>query len=220
MTLFLLSIWCLGREIIDAVDSTCQLSLIFHWWFQGIRWLCFRWWFTDQPWHSVFDKSMCRPWLHFFYRFHMSAGTQFSVMISSSIVNQFLLTIYGSVGTWCFWQFPTLVMTLFLLSIWCVSPKFINVIDSTRQLSLSFQGWFLGLQWLSFCWRFMDQQWHSVFDNSLRQPWLYFCYRFDASIVNSLTLWIPLVSCHSIFIDDFKVYSDAVFAADHGSAVT
>ena len=42
----------------------------------------------------------------------------------------------------------------------------------------------------------------------------YFCYRFDASIVNSLTLSIPYVDCHSVFIDDFKVYSYSVFAAD------
>ena len=71
-----------------------------------------------------------------------------------------------------------------------------------------FQWRFQGLQGLSFRWRFMDKYWHSVIDNSLRQPWLYFCYRFDASVVNSLTLSIPHVSCHSIFIGDFKVYSD------------
>jgi hypothetical protein len=32
--------------------------------------------------------------------------------------------------------------------------------------------------------------------------------------VNSLTLSIPYVGCHSVFIDDFKVYSYSVFAAD------
>jgi len=48
----------------------------------------------------------------------------------------------------------------------------------------------------------------------MRQPWLYFCYRFDILIVNSLTLWIPLVSSHSVFRDDFLVYSDSVFADD------
>jgi hypothetical protein len=42
----------------------------------------------------------------------------------------------------------------------------------------------------------------------------YFYYRFDASFVNSVTLSIPHGSCHSVFIDDFKVYSDSVLAAD------
>jgi hypothetical protein len=60
----------------------------------------------------------------------------------------------------------------------------------------------------------MDQQWHNVLHNSMRQPWLYFCYRFDASVVNSLTLLIPYGSYHSVFIDDFKVCSDSVFADD------
>ena len=46
------------------------------------------------------------------------------------------------------------------------------------------------------------------------QPWLYFCYQFDASVVNSLTLSIPYGSCHSVFIDDFKVCSDSVFTDD------
>jgi len=32
--------------------------------------------------------------------------------------------------------------------------------------------------------------------------------------MNSLTLSIPCGRCHSVFIDDFKVYSDPVFAAD------
>jgi len=57
----------------------------------------------------------------------------------------------------------------------------------------------------------MDQKLNSVFDDSIRQPWVYFCYRFDALIVNSLTLSIPYGNCHSVFIDDFKVYSVSVF---------
>jgi len=60
----------------------------------------------------------------------------------------------------------------------------------------------------------MDQQWHSVFDNSMHQPWLYFCYWFDKSVVNSLTLSIPYGCCHSVFIDDFKFNKDSVFADD------
>jgi hypothetical protein len=67
---------------------------------------------------------------------------------------------------------------------------------------------------LSFRLPFIDLPWHSDFDNSMRQPWLYFCYRFDASVVNSLTLWIPHASCRSVFSNDFKVYDDSVFAND------
>jgi len=111
-------------------------------------------------------------------------------------------------------------MTLFLLSIWCVGREFIDAVDSIRQLSLSIHWWFQGLQWLCFHWRFMDQEWHTVFYYSMCQPWLYFRYRFDASIVNSLTLSIPYVNCHSVFSDDFKFYSDSAFADDFWSVVT
>jgi len=60
----------------------------------------------------------------------------------------------------------------------------------------------------------VDQPWHSVFDNSMHQPWVYLCYWFDASVVNSLTLSITYGNCHSVFIDDYKVKRDAVFADD------
>jgi hypothetical protein len=48
----------------------------------------------------------------------------------------------------------------------------------------------------------------------MRQPWLYFCYRIHASVVNSVTLSFPYISCHSVFSNDFKVYNDSVFAKD------
>ena len=105
-------------------------------------------------------------------------------------------------------------MTLVLLSIWCVGCEFIDVVDSILQLSLSVYWRFQGLHWLCFRWLFMDQPLHSVFDNSKRPPWVYFFYWFDASIVNSLTLSITYVGCHSLFINDYKVYSDTVFAYD------
>jgi len=105
-------------------------------------------------------------------------------------------------------------MTLVLVSIWCVGREFINVVNSKRQLSLSIHWRFQVQQGLYFHWWFMDQEWHNVFDNSMRQPWLYFCYQFDTSVVNSLTLSITYVGCHSLFIDDFKVYIYSVFACD------
>jgi len=105
-------------------------------------------------------------------------------------------------------------MTLFFLSIWCVDREFIDVVDYIRLLLLSIHWQFQGLQWLCFRRRFVDQLWHSVFDNSMRQPWIYFFYRFDALMMNSLTLSITYFGYHSVFIDYFKVYSDSVFATD------
>jgi hypothetical protein len=101
-----------------------------------------------------------------------------------------------------------------------VNRELVFAVDSIHQPWLSFQRWFLVLQWLSFCWRFMDQHWHSVFDDSMHQTWIYFCYRFYASLVNSLTLSSPYVSCHSYFSGDFKVYGDSVFADDFWSVRT
>jgi hypothetical protein len=66
----------------------------------------------------------------------------------------------------------------------------------------------------------MDQHWHSVFDDSMRQTWIYFWYRFYASFMNSLTLSTPYVSCHSYFNGDFKVTSHSVFADDFRSVMT
>jgi len=105
-------------------------------------------------------------------------------------------------------------MTLSLLSISCVGCEFIDAVDSMLYLSLSIHWRFQGLRLLCFGRRFMDQPWHSIFDNSKRRSWLYFFYRFDASLVSSLTLSIPCGSCHSIFIDDFKAYCYSVLAAD------
>jgi hypothetical protein len=65
-------------------------------------------------------------------------------------------------------------MALFLLSIWCLNPEFIYSIDFIRHLSLSIQWWYQGLQRLYFCLWYMVQHRHRVFDNSVRQPWLYF----------------------------------------------
>jgi hypothetical protein len=131
MSLFLLTIWCVGHEFIYAVDSIRQLSLSFQWRFQGLQ-------------DSVFSDDL---W------------------ISNDIA---------------FWQFHVSAMTLFLLSIWCVGREFIDTVDSICQLSLSFHGWFLGLQ----------------------------------RLMNSLTLLVPYVSCHSVFRDNFLVYKDSVFADD------
>jgi len=166
MTLFLLSIGCVGHEFIDVVDSVRQLSPSIHWWFQVQQGLYFRWRFMDQPWHSIFHNSMRLPRLYFCYRFDM------------------------------------LFVNLVALSIPYVNCHLVFIDDFKVYRDVVFA----------------DDLWISAniafFDNSLRQPWLYFCYRFDASIVNSLTLWIPYVSCHSVFIDNLKLYRDFVFGDD------
>jgi len=226
ITLFLQSIWCVGRELSDVVDSIRQLSLNIHWRFQGLQLLCFPQRFIDQPWHTFFtilcvshDSSfainlMCRSSKHLRCQFHTSAVTQFSLRISMSIETQFSLTIYELPVTKGFSQFHALAMTLYLLSIGCIVREFRDVVDSIHRLPFSIDWWFQGLQLLCFRLWFMDQLWQNIFNNSISQPWLYFCYRLDASFVNSVTLSIPYVGCHSVFIDDFKFYRDIVYADD------
>jgi hypothetical protein len=157
---------------------------------------------------------MCRSWIHWRCRFLAVHVTQYSLTISRSTVTLFLPAIYGSAVTECFFHFHASAMTLFLLSTWCFRREFINAVDSIVYMSLSIHWRFQGLRLLCFGRRFMDQPWHSVFDNSMRRPWLYFFYRFDVSVMNSLTLSIPCCTCHSVFIDDFKVYYYSVLAGD------
>jgi hypothetical protein len=111
-------------------------------------------------------------------------------------------------------------MTLFSLLISSVNRELVFAVDSIRHPSLNFQRWFLVLQWLSFRWWFMYKYWHCVFYDSMHQTWIYFCYRFYASLVSSLTLSTTYVSCHSYFSGDFKVNSHSVFAYDLWSVVT
>jgi hypothetical protein len=98
-------------------------------------------------------------------------------------------------------------MTLFSLMISFFNRELVFAVDSIRQPWLNFQRWFLVLQWLRFRGRFMDQHWHSVFEDSMPQTWIFFFYRFYASLVNSLTQSTPYISCHSYFSGDFKVTS-------------
>jgi len=63
--LFSLSVLCVAREFIDAVDSISQLSLIFQWQYLGLRWLCFRWRFLICSDAVFTDDSMRQRWLCF-----------------------------------------------------------------------------------------------------------------------------------------------------------
>jgi hypothetical protein len=166
---------------------------------------------------------MRHPWLYFYYRFDASFMnsvtqsilyiTEYSLTISSFTGTLFSLTIYGSAMTYHFLQFHASDMTLFFYQfdasvVNSLTLSLPNIrchsvfIDDFKVYSNCFRCWFV------------DQPWHSVFDNSMHQPWLYFCYRFNASVMNSLTVSITYVGCHSVFIDDFKVYSYSFFAND------
>jgi hypothetical protein len=170
---------------------------------------------------SIFSIGFMRlSWFLRRCRLHKSAVTHTSVAISRSPVTFFSLTISGRLGRSFHWQFHAWTMTLFSLLISFLIRELVCALDSIRPPWLNFQRLFLVLQWLSFRRRFMDQHWHSVFDDSIPQTWIYFCYRFYASLVNSLTLSTPYVSCQSYFCGDFKVYGHSVFADDFWSVVT
>jgi hypothetical protein len=128
---------------------------------------------------------MHRSWILWRCRLHSSRVTHTSVAISRSPLTLFSLTISGRL--WCgfHWRFHASTMNLFSLIISLVNRELVFAVDSTRQPWLNFQRWFLVLQWLSFRWRFMHKHWHWVFDDSMRQTWICFCYRFYASLVNS-----------------------------------
>ena len=223
MTLFLLLNSCVDREFIYSIDSIRSCHLIFiddfkvhsDSVFADDLWISRDIEFLPIPCvshDSIFAIDlMHQSWIQWRCRFRTPAITQYSLTISMSIATLFSQMIYGSLVTYHFWQFHASAMTLFLQSIWCVSRELIDVVDSIHYLSLSIQWRFQGLHRLSFCSWFVDQSWHRVFDNSMRQPWHHFCYRFVASVVNSLTLWIWHISCHSVLGDDFKVYTDSVF---------
>jgi len=183
MTLFLLSIWCVGREFIDIIDSIRRLSLSIHWRFQGLQWLCFRRRFMDHPWHSVFDNSMSMLWLHFCNRFDASFVNSLTLSIlyvhcHSIFINDFKFNmdsvfaddLWISSHIAFFYNSMSLPWLYFFLSIWCVIREFIDDVDSIRRLSLCIHWQFQGLQWLCFRRQFMDQPWHSIFENFMCQP--------------------------------------------------
>ena len=138
---------------------------------------------------------MRQSWISVRCRFHQSAGTQFSKIISRSIVTQFSVMNSRSAFAECVSQFHVLAMNLFLQSIWCVG----RVDDSTRQLSLRFQLWFQGLQRLCFRWRFLvrsdavslaipyvkDVSLFSI--DFMRESWIRVCFRFHQSAATQFT---------------------------------
>jgi hypothetical protein len=128
LALFLLLIWCVGPEFIDAVDSIRRLSLSIHWRFQGLQRCNFCWRFMDKSditfltipcvnHDSIFAIDlMRRSWIHWRCRFHTSAVTQYSLAISRSTVTVFADDLWIS----CHITF---------LTIPCVSHESIFAID-------------------------------------------------------------------------------------------
>jgi hypothetical protein len=244
VTQFLLTIPCINDDSVFSIDFIRQswISMCcrfrpssvtqFQRWFLILYWLSFRWWFLDQHWHSVFDDSMRQTWIYFCYRFHASVVNSLTLSTPYVTCHSYYSGDFRVHSDSVFADDFCSVGTQFSLTIPCVNDDSVFSIDFLCQswISLScrfrssavtqFQTWFLILQWLSFRWWFLDQHWHSVFHDSMRQTWIYFCYRFHASVVNSLTLSTPYVSCHSYYSGDFRVHSDAVFGDDFWSVVT
>jgi len=169
---------------------------------------------------------MRQTWIYFCYRFLASLVNSLTlstpyVSCHSYYSSDFKVYIDFVLGD----DFKS-VLTQFSLAIPWVNDDPVLSFDFVRQPWIrmrcpfhpsavnQFQRWFLVLQWLSFHCRFLDQHWHSVFDDSMRQTWIYFCYRFLASVVNSLTLSTPYVSCQWYYSGDFKVYIDFVLGDD------
>jgi hypothetical protein len=129
MTLFLLSIWCVGREFIDVVDSMLYLSLSIHWRFQGLVLLSFCRQFMDQPWHIVFFISMRRPWLYFCYQLDVYVMNSLTLSILCCTFHSFFIDdfkVYGySVLAGDLW----ISRDIAFLTIPCVSHDSIFSID-------------------------------------------------------------------------------------------
>jgi hypothetical protein len=186
-------------------------------WFLVLQWLSFRCRFLDQHWHSVFHDSMRQTWIYFCYRFHASVVNSLTVSTPYGNCHSYFSGDFRVYSDFVLADDFSSVVTQFSLAIPCVNDDSLFSFDFVRQPWISmrcrfqpsavtqFERWFLVLQGLRFRCRFLDQHWHSVFDDSMRQTWIYFCYRFLASLVNSLTLSTPYVSCHSYYSGDFMV---------------
>jgi hypothetical protein len=180
----------------------------------------------DHPWQSVFYISMRRPRLYFCYRFDASVVNSLTLSIPWGICHSIFIDDFKVCGESVLAADLWISRDIALLTIPYRDHDSIFAMYWMRRswihwrcrwilyLSLSIHWPFQGLQLLCVGRRFMDQPWHSVFDNYMRRPWLYFCFPFDVSVVNSLTLSIPCCNCHSVFIDDFKVYGYSLLAGD------
>jgi hypothetical protein len=139
----------------------------------------------DQPWQSVFFISMRRQWLYFCYLLDASVVNSLTLSIPCCTCHSVFIDdfkVYGcsvlAADLWisrdiAFFTIPSVSYDSIFLSIWCVGREFIDAVDAMRKLSLSIRWWFEGQLLLCFGRWFMDQPWHSVFDNSMRRPWLY-----------------------------------------------
>jgi len=224
MILFLLSIWHIDSEFIDAVFSIRQLSLSIHWWFQGLRLLVF----TGDLWisrdiafltipfishESIFAIDlMRRSWIYWRCWLHKMTVTQYSLTFSRSIVTLFSLEIYGSAVTQCFLQFHASAMTLLLLSIWCVGHEFTNAVDYIRRSHSVFiydfrvynYSVFAGVLWISRDIKFLTfpcGSHDSFFAIDLMlQLWILWRHWFHTSGVTqySLTITRPTVTQFSL----------------------
>jgi len=206
VTQFSLTIPCVNDDSVFSIDFLRQpwISLRYRFrssavtqfqtWFLVLQWLSFRWRFLDQHWHSVFDDSMRQTWIYFCYRFHASVLNSLTLSTPYVTCHSYYSGDFRVHSDSVFADDFCSVVTHFSLKIPCVTDDSVFSIDFVRQpwimmrcrfhpsAMTQFQRWFLVLQWLSFRWRFLDQHWHRVFDDSMRQTWIYFCYRFQAPL--------------------------------------
>jgi len=147
--------------------------------------------------HSVSDDSMRQTWIYFCYWFY--AWLVNSLMLSTPYVRCHSyfsgdFKVNGdSVFADDFWS----VGTQFSLTIPCVNDDYVFSIDFIRQPWISIRCRFHPSGLTQFSNMFSPKMiscstvTHSVFDVSMHQTWIYICYRFYASLVNSLMLSTP-----------------------------
>jgi len=182
--------------------------------------------------HRVFDDSMPQTWIYFSYRFYASlvnSLTQSTPSVSCHSYFSGNIKVYvDSVFADDFWS----VVTQFSLTIPCVNDDTVFSNDFIRQPWISIRCRFHPSPLTQFSTMISHPTVtqfskmisrstvsHSVFDNSMPQTRIYFCYPFNASLVYPLTLSTPYVRFHSYFSGDFMVNSHSVFADDFWSVV-
>ena len=175
---------------------------------------CFRWRFMDHLSHSVFDNSICQPWVYFCYRFDVSIVKSFTLSITCvGCYSPFIDDWLRGLQWLCFRcrfmdQQGHNVLDNSMRQPWLYfCYRFDASVLNSLTLSLSIRWRFHGLQWLCFRWRFVDPSWHSVFDIYMRQPWLYFCYRFHMSVVTHHSL---MISRSIVTLFSLTIYGSAV----------
>jgi hypothetical protein len=136
---------------------------------------------------------MRQPWLYFWYWIHASVMNSFSLSIPYVSCHSVFVDDFKVYRDSVFANDLWISRDIVFLTITCVSHDSIFAIYLMCWSWIHWRCRFQGLQRFCFRWRFMDQPWHSIFDNSIRQPWLYFGYRFHMS--NDTQFSVMILRC-------------------------